>query len=78
MCVSRVCRNPTPEGEPIDGGVWLPSGEEGRQIDLGNEKFMMHGRLLDAAIQDFASFYTIALPHVSACAPPKPWNPFGI
>ena len=59
--------NPTPYGEPIKGGVWLPSGEEGRQIDLGNEEFKMHGRLLDPAAQKFASFYTSILSSVSAC-----------
>ncbi|XP_076685745.1 juvenile hormone esterase-like [Andrena cerasifolii] len=69
--------NPTPHGEPVKGGVWLPSGEEGRQIDLGNEEFKMHDRLLDPATQKFASFYTFILPHISACVP-KPWNPFGI
>ena len=68
--------NPTPHGQPIKGGVWLPSGKEGRQIDLGTEEFKMHDRLLDPVIEKFASFYTFSLPHISACVS-KPWHPFG-
>ena len=69
--------NPAPHGESIKGAVWIPSGQEGWQLDLGNEEFKIHIRLLDTFIESFESFYTSILPSISACVP-KPWNPFGI
>ena len=69
--------NPTPHGEPINGAVWLPSGEEGRQIDMDNEAFTMHGRLLEPIAQQYSSLYTSILPSVSACLP-KLSNPLGV
>ena len=67
MFLVCVFRNPTPHDEPIRDGVWLPSGKDGRQIDLGNKEFKMHGRLLHPLIEKLASIYTFILPSLTAC-----------
>ena len=69
--------NPTPNKQPINGAVWLPSGEEGLQLDIGNEQFQMHGRLLNQIIQNFQPLYIKLLKFQSNCTKVSP-NLFNI
>ncbi|XP_076671985.1 uncharacterized protein LOC143371011, partial [Andrena cerasifolii] len=60
--------NPTPNNQPINGAVWLPSGKAGLQLDIGNEQFQMHDCLLDQIIQDLEPLYIKLLKFRSDCA----------
>ncbi|XP_076685732.1 juvenile hormone esterase-like isoform X2 [Andrena cerasifolii] len=59
--------NPTPNNQPINGAVWLPSGEAGLQLDIGNEQFQMHDRLLNPIAQGLEPLYITLLKLRSNC-----------
>ncbi|XP_043257747.1 uncharacterized protein LOC122400376 [Colletes gigas] len=59
--------NPTPSISNLDGTHWQPSGEQGLQLDIGNEKFLMHDRFIvsrDALVQQI---YYDGLPVTTQC-----------
>ena len=59
--------NPTPNNQPINGAVWLPSGKAGLQLDIGNEQFQMHDRLLNKVVEDLEPLYIELLKFRSSC-----------
>ncbi|XP_076623246.1 esterase B1-like [Colletes latitarsis] len=74
--------NPTPPNSVQNGTYWTPSGPEGYQLDIGNDKFVMNDRLLTSNDEFVQKTYYYGLPAVTTCqnypinppVPVKPWN----
>ncbi|XP_053994723.1 uncharacterized protein LOC128885013 [Hylaeus volcanicus] len=59
--------NPTHSENKVSKADWKPSGENGLQIDIGNEVFEMHDRLMNEDGKKFQGIYAAALPFLTGC-----------
>ncbi|XP_054012816.1 uncharacterized protein LOC128894830 [Hylaeus anthracinus] len=59
--------NPTDSENKVSKADWKPSGENGLQIDIGNEVFEMHNRLMNEDGKMFQGIYAAALPFITGC-----------
>ncbi|XP_076623114.1 uncharacterized protein LOC143342778 [Colletes latitarsis] len=59
--------NPTPFAFNLDGTHWEPSGEEGFQLDMGNEQFLMNDRFIVSRDALVEQIYYDGLPVTSQC-----------